>query len=169
MTAGAYRVPYTLQQWLKMKQSNPHVYQRVQVALGFLKRKFPHYADDRLLSELVCHDYSLPVSVVALPVGTKLTGYKTAGANPLAGTYFAPDGTPLERAGVGWEGLVQGAALPKVHHRYEVRTLIPEVLRTTCAPARDMWSDTTRPFGQLQGGGATQFVIPDAAHHLRVV
>ena len=166
---GAYRVPYKLPDWLKMKQSNPHVYQRVLVALHFLKRKFPFYADDRLLSELVCHDYSLPVTLVAIPVGARLTGYKTQGADPLSGTYFAPDGTPHDRSGVGWEGRVNDVPLPKVHHRYVVQVLIPEVLKTTCSPARDMWSDTKRPWGQLAGGGATQFVIPDARSHLRLV
>jgi hypothetical protein len=164
-----YKVPYTLPDWLKMMQSNPNVFARVQVALGFLKRKFPLYNDERLLSELVCHDYSMPVSVVSLAAGTRLTGYKTQGANPLSGTYFAPDGTPLARAGVGWEGRVNGQNLPKVHHRYRVVVQIPEVLQTTCAPARDMWSDATRQWGQLAGGGATQYVIPNAASHLSVV
>lgn len=161
-----FKLPYTLQQWLAEKGSNPNVNQRVQVALQFLKRKFPWYNDERLLSELVCHDYSLPVMVVPLAAGTMLCGYKTPGADPVGGTYFAPAGTPLDRVGVGWEGNVNGAAVAKVYHRYQVKTAIPEVLQTTCSPARDMWSDGNRAWGQLQGGGARQFVIPDAKKHL---
>jgi hypothetical protein len=164
-----YKRPETLPQWLTEKQSNPNVYRRVQTALQFLKQQFPHYTDDRLLSELVCHDYSLPVEVVGLPARTELCGYKTPGSDPLAGTYFAPAGTPLNRAGVGWEGQVNGAAVPKQFFRYVVKTAIPAVLRTRCAPARDMWSDGGRSWGQLQGGGATQYVIPDARKYLDVV
>jgi hypothetical protein len=164
-----YKLPYTLQQWLAEKQSNPNVLARVRVAEAFLRRKFPWYDDPRLLSELVCHDYSLPVEVAPIAQGTQLCGYKNPGADPVGGSYFAPAGTPLHRVGVGWEGLVNGASVPKVYHRYVVEQFIPEALKTRCAPARDMWSDNSRAWGQLQGGGATQYVIPDAKKHLRLV
>jgi hypothetical protein len=164
-----YKRPETLSQWLTEKQSNANVYRRVQVALQFLKQKFPHYDEERLLSELVCHDYSLPVDVVTLPAKAELCGYKTPGSDPLGGTYYAPAGTPLYRVGVGWDGQINGVAVPKQFLRYVVKTTIPAVLRTRCAPARDMWSDSSRAWGQLQGGGATQYVIPHARQYLDVV
>jgi len=161
-----YKRPETLSQWLTEKRSNPNVFGRVQVALHFLRQHFPFYNDERLLSELVCHDYSLPVDVVPLLPKTQLCGYKTPGSDPLGGTYFAPAGTPLHRVGVGWEGQINGAAVLKQFLRYSVKTRIPAVLRTRCAPARDMWSDPSRPWGQLQGGGAVQYVIPNARQYL---
>jgi hypothetical protein len=164
-----FKSPQTLAQWLAEKQSNPNVYRRVEVALHFFKQKFPHQNDERLLSGLVCHDYSQPVDVITLPAKTALCGFKTPGSDPLSGTYYAPAGTPLHRAGVGWEGHVQGTLVSKQLVRYVVKLAIPAVLRTRCAPARDMWSDPSRPWGQLQGGGATQYVIPNARQHLDVV
>jgi hypothetical protein len=86
----------------------------------------------------------------------------------VGGSCFAPAGTPLDRVGVGWEDLVNGATVSKTFHRYAVQTTIPEVLKTICAPARDMWSDPSRAWGQLQGGGATQYVIPEAKKYLRL-
>jgi len=164
-----FRLGYTLPQWLAMQRSNPNVYGRVTTALNFLQAEFPRYDQERLLSELVCHDYSQNVSVISLPAGVELVGYKSSGAAAVAGSYFAPVGTPLHRVGVGYEGLDGGVAKPKQFHRYRVKVAIPAVLKTICAPARDMWSDSTRPFGQLAGGGAVQYVIPNVATYLESI
>jgi len=167
--SNRFQLGYTLPQWLAMNRSNPHVYDRVTTALRFLQAEFPRYDDERLLSELVCHDYSQSVSVISLPVGSELVGYKSSGAAAVAGSYFAPVGTPLHRVGVGYEGLHDGVPKPKVFHRYRVKAMIPAVLKTICAPARDMWSDPTLPFGQLAGGGAVQYVIPNVASYLESI
>jgi Bacterial toxin 46 len=162
----AHKIPYTLADWLKEKSSNPHVYARVMIAKSWLEQKFSPRPED-LLSELVCYDFSLPVAVIALEVGTTLVGYKPPAADPLSGRYFAPAGTPLFRSGIGWEALDNGGVpVAKVFHRYRVQTRIPEVLQSTCAPARDTWSRPDLPRGQLSGGGATQYVIPNARAHL---
>jgi hypothetical protein len=169
MTNRFFRPSYTLPSWLAMNRSNPNVYGRVTIALRFLQSHFPHYNDERLLSELVCHDYSQNVRVISLPAGIELVGYKSAGAAAVAGSYFAPVGTPLHRVGVGYEGLDGGVSKPKQFHRYRVKAMIPAVLESICAPARDMWSDSTLPFGQLAGGGAVQYVIPNVASHLESI
>ena len=169
MTNRSFRLGYNLPQYLAMHRSNPNVYGRVTTALRFLQMQFPRYDDGRLLSELVCHDYSHNVSVISLPAGIELVGYKSAGAAAVAGSYFAPVGTPLHRVGVGYEGLDGGVPKPKQFHRYRVKAMIPAVLQTICAPARDMWSDSTLPFGQLAGGGAVQYVIPNVASHLESI
>jgi hypothetical protein len=164
-----FQLGYTLPQWLAMKRSNPNVYGRVTTALNFFEAQFPRYNQERLLSELVCHDYSQNVSVISLPAGIELIGYKSSGAAAVAGSYFAPVGTPLHRVGVGYEGLDNGVPKPKQFHRYRVKAMIPAVLKTICAPARDMWSDSTLPFGQLAGGGAVQYVIPNVATYLESI
>ena len=161
-----FQLGYTLPQWLAMNRSNPNVYGRVVTALHFLQAQFPRYTQDRLLSELVCHDYSQNVSVVSLPAGTQLIGYKSRGAAAVAGSYFAPVGTPLHRVGIGYEGLNGGVPMPKQFHRYRVKATIPQVLKTICAPARDMWSNSNLPFGQLAGGGGVQYVVPNVATYL---
>ena len=164
-----FQLGYSLPQWLAMKRSNPNVYGRVTTALNFLQTQFPRYNDERLLSELVCHDYSHNVSVISLPAGIEVVGYKSSGAPAVAGSYFAPVGTPLHRVGVGWEGLDGGVPKPKQFHRYRVKAAIPAVLKTICAPARDQWSDSSLPFGPLAGGGAVQYVIPNVASHLEAI
>lgn len=164
-----FELPYSLQQWLQQKQSNPNVFFRVRVAESFFREWFPRKTDKSLLSELVCHDYSYVTFVGQLDAGTKLCGYKNLGDDPLSGSYFAPIGTPLDRLGLGWHGRVRGAVVPKVYHRYVVHKTIPAVLASTCAPARDMWSNKALAWGQLGNGGATQYVIPHAREYLELV
>lgn len=165
MHPSPFRLPYTLQQWLDMRRSNANVFGRVRIALAFFQRNF-RYTPDRLLSELVCHDFSLPVFVGPIKAGTELVGYKNAGANPREGSYFAPVGTPPDRLGIGWLGRGSGGAGPKVFHRYRVVTDVPEALFSTANPARDVWSDPTLPRGQLAAGAGSQRVIPNAAAFL---
>ena len=164
---GAYKIPYSLADWLKQMQRNPHVYARVMTAKSWLDRQFSP-TPENLLSELVCYDFSHAVSVVPLEVGTTLVGYKPPACQPIVGTLLRARrhaAVPLgHRAGKRSTRAV--CPWPRSSTATASRCASPKSLKSTCAPARDTWSRPDLPRGQLMGGGATQYVIPNAAAHL---
>lgn len=142
------------------------VQQRLAVAEGFLRKHFPHISDDHLVSELRCADYSKPVSVVSIPAGTQLIGYKDPRVSPLRGTYFSRPGNSADRLGISPIGNLRSdpTLMEKVINRYEVRVTIAEALESTASPAADTWSVKGRRV--IANGGAVQYVIPQPQRYL---
>lgn len=156
-----------LAQWAHKSQE---VQGRVRTARTFLQQHYPT-RPDRILSEIRCIDFSRPVSVPSLPVGTQLVGFKDPRVSPYRASYFTRAGIPMERLGVSSSGNLRTSpkVLPKTLYRYEVLVTIPEgeVLESTCGPAADMWSIIDRKV--LASGGGLQYLIPHMNRYLRFI
>lgn len=154
---------------MQMVHKPPAVMARVQTAIAFFQRNFPHYNEERLVSELVCHDFSRPVEVVRVPPMTRLIGYKDhEAAKKVGGSYFTRNGFGPQLLGISLD--YQQAHHPdpqkKALVNYVTTQGIPEVLKSRCAPASDTWSILGKRV--LAAGGGEQLVIPRAADRLRI-
>lgn len=165
----------TLEQWLDpWKYKSTDVQQRVKLALEFLERHYGAAREEKILREIKCIDFSHPVSLPTLFLGTILVGSKDPRASPYRAVYFTKSGHPVHRLGVASEGNLssRGNVLnPKIEgkvlYRYKVVVQIPvgEVLQSICAPARDNWSIHGRSI--LTAGGGLQYLIPSMNRYLR--
>lgn len=83
----------TLEQWLDpWKYKSTDVQQRVKLALEFLERHYGAAREEKILREIKCIDFSHPVSLPTLFLGTILVGSKDPRASPYRAVYFTKVG-----------------------------------------------------------------------------
>ena len=135
---------------------------RRQIASTFYRTYCPHRVE-----EIEFIDFNYPVRDVALPKGTRLSGFKDPRVSPLRCTFFTVPGTPISILGVHCMGNLKTnpKALARVRNEYEVLVTIPHVLESVCANGIDAWS-LSKQLVPVAGGG-WQYKIPHPERFVR--
>ncbi len=128
---------------------------------------FYHTYCPNRMEEIEFIDFNYPVRDVALPQGTRLSGFKDPRVSPLHCTFFSVPGTPIAILGVHSMGNLKTnpKALARVRNEYEVLVAIPHVLQTVCADGIDAWSLFKQSIPVA--GGGWQYKIPHPERFLR--
>lgn len=107
------------------------------------------WSRDRYLNHLDAIDFSKPVKVTTLPVGTRLIQYQIPNAS--VGNYFAPVGTPGSQL-----GFYTGGRIPQT---FVTRSDV-QVLQSTTGSITDTWSLRNVGWNVQTQGGGVQFFTP---------
>lgn len=146
--------------------SNPAERHRRQIAESFYRAHA-----DYGMGEIEYIDFFYPVSIVSIPIGTRLWGFKDPRVSPLHphNTFFTVVGTPNVILGVHNKGnlKVNPKVVAKQLNEYEVMVEVPGALQSVCKPGIDTWS--VKGASIPVAGGGWQYKIPNAARYIRVV
>lgn len=177
----------TREEWLYklgFRRSAPLVRRGAGTALEFFERHQKALRVTDIEGWMKAMDLHSPVTLAGFDTGAELVGYMQVRPNIAAqikanpadlerilaslkpgdfkiGSFYTKAGTPMERLGI--------AQQDRVYCRFRVKTPT-EALESMTSPARDIW--TKEVFretatgavnrGQIVGGGATQYLIPEA-------